>query len=172
MAGTVNVRRWTPLGIVGGVIGIAFGRYAGIMLLIPLAVTGAAWWLYHRLLPADRRPVIPALAVQTGHIVWFALAAFLPGGLAQVAPDVIILGALTVWLGWRISRIAAVVLIVVQVASGAYNLWSLSHVSLMDDAGKALVCHILWRLLAVAALGWFLSGRGAVAQTKVAETFS
>ena len=100
-------------------------------------------------------PVIPALAIQTGHIGWFALALLLPGGLLQAAPDIILLTVLSVWLGWRVSRIAAVVLIVLHLASAAYNAWTLSHVSLMDDAGKALVCHILWRLLAIAALGWF-----------------
>ena len=90
----------------------------------------------------------------------------------QVAPDVILLTGLSLWLGWRVSRIAAVVLIVLQVASAAFNAWNLSHISLMDDAGKALVCHILWRLLAIAALGWFLSGRAAAAQAKVVEEFS
>src|SRR5689334_2030006 len=112
---------WTPLGIVGGVIGIALGRFLGLIFLVPILGFGAAAW-------------------QTGQLVLFAVGAiFIDGGWRLVWIDVVILVAPMVWLYLTDSRLASAALVAVQTFGAGLNIWQFTQTPLLSEGGKGLI---------------------------------
>ncbi len=135
--------------IVAAVIGLLVGTYAGIHLLIPLVASAAAWWLGRRLLPRLDARYLLAAAVQTGHLVWLALGEVMLGIRGPDLLDPIILLIGVAWLVARPGLAPVVVLTIYQSVALAVNAVAFVHLPVGHTLHKALLVHLIWRLLAL-----------------------
>lgn len=136
----------------GAGVAIALGAYSGLHLFLPLAATALAWWAGAKLLPESRRPVLPAAAVQVGHLLWLAFGQMVGRGLDRGVIDLVILAIGVVWLVAR-AGLAPILLLTL------YQAWALvtnGGVFIGAEAGtlahRALLIHLVWRLLALALM--------------------
>jgi hypothetical protein len=135
--------------IVATVIGIAVGVYSGIHLLIPLALSGLGWWAGRKLLP-DRPPdFVAAAAVQAGHLLWIAIGLIVIGALTVDLIDITILLIGVVWLLARPGLAPVVVLTVYQALALLINLFAFLNFPVGSNLHRALLVHLLWRVLAL-----------------------
>ncbi|HKW91296.1 MAG TPA: hypothetical protein VJX92_05305 [Methylomirabilota bacterium] len=148
--------------IIASVIGLAVGAYAGIHLVIPLVASAAAWWLGRALLPRLDERYLIAAAVQAGHLVWLALGQVLLGIRGPDLLDPLILLAGIAWLlAW--PGLAPVVLLTVyQVVALTVNAVTFVRLPVGHTIQKALLVHLLWRLMAL-VLMWRACARRALA---------
>jgi hypothetical protein len=166
----VDLSRLSPLSIAASVGGVALGAYAALDLVLPALFAGVAWFVLHKMGPTAKKPVVPAVAWQLGQFGWFVVGlAFVPAGLMQVGPDVVILGGLLIWLYISLGRIAAWSLIAYQGLSSLLNIWLFLHAPIESSQAKALAVHIVWRVTAICLLVLFIRRQPAAAET--ARTF-
>lgn len=142
--------------ILTALVGIGLGAYSGRHLLIPLAATAALWSAGTRVLPASRRPMLPAAAVQTGHALWLAVGLVGSGVLDVNALDVVILVAGVAWLLWRPGLAPIVLLTGYQCLGLAINGALFLRADLGTVLHRALLIHLVWRVMALVLmwLGW------------------
>ena len=135
--------------IVATVIGIAAGAYSGIHLLIPLVLTGLAWWAARKLLPDRPSDFVAAAAVQAGHLLWIAIGLVVIGALTVDLVDIAILIVGVVWLLTKPGLAAVIVLTVYQAAALLINLAAFVAMPIGENLHRALLIHIIWRVLAL-----------------------
>jgi hypothetical protein len=135
--------------IVAIVVGVAAGVYSGIHLLIPLVLTGLLWWTARRLLPGRPPDFVAAAAVQGGHLLWIAVGLVVIGALTVDLIDIAILLAGVVWLLARPGLAAVIVLTVYQAAALLINLAAFIAMPVGENLHRALLIHIIWRVLAL-----------------------
>jgi hypothetical protein len=159
-------RPHSPLFVVAGYMALALAGFAaGMLLAFPLrenavnvVVLGAgialSWRLARVALPAASRPLVPAVAVQGGHVVWLLFGLLVLGRWLGLA-DVVALLAGLYWLGRRPERWPAIYLVAVH---------SLAALVLLADVAQsqepAEVFPIFLAHAALRALGVFLTLRG------------
>jgi len=146
--------------IVAAVIGLAVGAYAGIHLLVPLVASAAAWWLGRTLLPRLDERYLIAAAVQAGHLVWLALGLVLLGirGPALLDPLILLVGV--AWLLARPGLAPVALLTIYQLVALALNAVTFVELPAGHVLHKALLVHLLWRLMAL-VLMWRAYARSA-----------
>ena len=156
--------------IVAVVVGIVGGLYSGIHLLIPLVLTGAVWWALRRLFPARPADFVAAAAVQIGHLLWFAIALSIMGALTVDLVDIAILLGGSVWLLARPGLAALVVLTTYHALALLLNLAAFLNFPIGHNLHKALLIHILWRVLALVFMwrGWSRARRAAEVLEEIA----
>src|SRR6516164_1011014 len=86
------------LGVVGAVIGALLGRYAGLHMLVPAIGAVIGGILARKLAPARAQPMVPAFAVQVGHLLWLTLGLMLVGRVSLDLLDVALLAGGLTWL--------------------------------------------------------------------------
>lgn len=146
----------SPAAIVGAVLGaiggMALANYTGASLWIPAIASGLLALIF------AKTPLAPprfrgAIAITGGHIVWFIAAAALTGGWAQVGLDIVALG-LACAIAWAVPKPGGAALLgVVQLGSLGYNAYLLFEAGYGSQDHRALVVHVLWRVLALAMIG-------------------
>jgi len=135
--------------IVAILVGIAVGAYSRMHLLIPLALTGLAWWTARTLRP-DRAPdYVAAAAVQAGHLLWIAVGLVVIGALTVDLVDIAILLIGVVWLLLRPGLAPVIVLTIYQALALIINLFAFLSFPIGHNLHRALLVHILWRGLAL-----------------------
>ena len=158
------------LGIGGFLLASVLGRWAGLAALLPLGVAAASYYFLKRVMPPGHPSAAQLAAVQVGHVAWFLLALFIPGGLAQVGLDIVVLGGLLIWFGFTLSRKAAYVMLAVQSLSVLANLATVS--SALEAGTLPLLCvHILLRVAAIYLVASFLIHTRRTKATTQAEVF-
>jgi len=150
--------------VFGWILGAGVGSYSGINLLIPLGITAAAWWAGKRILNSAKLPYLPALAVQTGHLVWLSFGLAFLGVLNLNIIDVVVLVIGIAWLGFRPGLGPVIFLTVFQVLAFGVNVISFIDAAVGSNGHKALVVHMIWRALAL-----FFMWRAYVQAKKVAS---
>lgn len=139
--------------VVGTCIGWGLGVYSGIFLMIPLVATFAIFFAAWKLLPKDKQIVLPALSVQAGHLTWFVIGSFMTRTMGANSLDLLWLLVGLIWLVARPSRGPLWFLSVYQLLSLLLNLYLFAHASVGTTAHKALLVHIVWRILALMLMG-------------------
>lgn len=135
--------------IVATVVGIAAGVYSGIHLLIPLALTGLGWWAARKLLPYRPPDFVAAAAVQAGLLLWIATGLIVIGALTVDLVDIAILLIGVVWLLARPGLAPVIALTVYQSLALLINLFAFLNFPVGDNLHRALLVHLLWRVLAL-----------------------
>jgi hypothetical protein len=135
--------------IVATVIAIAVGVYSGTHLLIPLALTGLAWWAGRKLFPERSRGYVAAAAVQAGHLLWIAVGLVVIGALTVDLVDIAILLVGVAWLLQRPGLAPVIVLTIYQVLALLINLFAFLSFPIGHNLHRALLVHIIWRGLAL-----------------------
>jgi hypothetical protein len=138
-----------PSTIVATVIAIAVGVYSGTHLLIPLALTGLAWWAGRKLFPERSRGYVAAAAVQAGHLLWIAVGLVVIGALTVDLVDIAILLVGVAWLLLRPGLAPVIVLTIYQGLALLINLFAFLSFPIGHNLHRALLVHIIWRGLAL-----------------------
>ena len=139
--------------ILGTIAGLVIGRYSGIFLVIPLLGAVIASWVLRKLLPDAKQNVVPAFAVQSGHFVWLAFGLTLTGQLLTVnSLDLVIYLAGLSWLLLSRQTGPLILLGLYQVVSIVINAIDFSAVEIGTITHKALLVHLVFRILAVVFL--------------------
>ena len=152
----------TALGLLAAAVAVALGAYSGLHLLLPLAATALAWWAGAKLLPESRRAVLPAAAVQVGHLLWLTFGQVVRGGLDAGVIDLLTLTVGVVWLVARPGLAPTLALTLYQSWALVTNGALLVRVDIGTLAHRALLIHVIWRVLALVLLwrAYALSRRG------------
>jgi hypothetical protein len=141
-------------GVFGGLVGAAVGRYSGISLMIPLMGTGLVWWISTKLLDASKKSLVPSLSVNAGHFIWLSVALFVGGSavISQLGLDVVVYAVGLSWLLIRPGAGPIYLLGLLHMAGLVFNSAALSQAAFGTTAHKALVVHLIWRLLALGVM--------------------
>ena len=135
--------------IVATVGGIGVGVYSGMHLLVPLVLTGLAWWAGRKLFPERSRDYVAAAAVQAGHLLWIAVGLIVIGALTVDLVDIAILLVGVAWLLLRPGLAPVIVLTIYQVLALLINLFAFLSFPIGHNLHRALLVHIIWRGLAL-----------------------
>ena len=142
------------VGLLATLVGVGVGVYAGILVIVPVLASLTTAFAAKRLFGDDRQFIVPAVAVQAGHLIWFSAGIVLAGTVNNaVLPDVLVLMAGLIWL------IAApgYVPIAALAAFQAFATWINADALLAAEWGsvshKALLVHLALRFLALTFLG-------------------
>lgn len=142
------------LGVVAWIGGAAVGTYSGINLLIPLAGTGLVWWAGKRYLNETKKPILASLSVNAGHFLWLCIGLATLGatGLAQLGGDIIIYAVGLLWLFLRPGNGPIYLLGIFQIVAVGLIGSAFAETAVGTAAHKALLVHIIWRILAIVFL--------------------
>jgi hypothetical protein len=130
-------------------VGIAVGIYAGTHLLIPLVPTALLWWGAHRLLADRPADFVGAAAVQLGHMLWIGVGLIVIGRLTVDLADIAILLVGSLWLLIRPGLAPVVTLTVYHGAALLLNLAAFLAMPVGYNLHRALLVHLIWRVLAL-----------------------
>ena len=135
--------------IVATVVAIALGVYSGLHLVLPLALTGVAWWAARKRFP-DRAPdYVAAAAMLAGHLLWIGVGLVVIGALTVDLVDIAILLIGVVWLLARPGLAPVIVLTIYQSLALLINLVAFLNFPVGNNLHRALLIHLLWRVLAL-----------------------
>lgn len=135
--------------IVATVVAVALGVYSGLHLVLPLALTGIAWWALRNRFP-DRSPdYVAAAAVLAGHLLWIAVGLVVIGLLTVDLLDIAIMLGGVFWLLLRPGLAPVIALTIYQVLLLLINLLAFLAFPIGHNLHRALLIHIIWRGLAV-----------------------
>lgn len=132
-----------------GAIGLVLGYYVGIHLLIPCLSIAAAAWLLKTYGAPDKRYLIPAIAVQAGQLIWLGIALLALGKLNADMLDIVLLGGCLAWLYANPSLAPLYWLGALQSLAMLINSSRLMDTEIGQADHKALLVHIVLRVLAM-----------------------
>ena len=141
--------RQKALKAVAWLVGASVGYYSGIHLLIPLGITLAVWCIGKKLLRVEKQLYLPAIAVQTGSLLWFLFGLLYLGAFNSGLIDI---GVLVLGLTWLVLKPGfgpILFLTLYQVVGLAGNAVSFAEAAIRTTSHKALLVHIIWRLMAL-----------------------
>lgn len=141
---------------VAGLAAVMFGLYAGSMLLIPLLSAFVIGALYAKFSAAEKQFWQVSIAVQGGHAIWFIVGLASLGVLDANAADPLVLIAGVAWLYFRPGFWPVAVLGILQLLGAAYNTSLVLGTEIGSAENKALLVHIVFRLIAVGAMAYAL----------------
>ena len=141
--------RWSALGIGAAIVGAAIGRYTGST--HPLGGAAAVWAITSRIAEGSTIYVVPAIAEQAGHVIWFLLAFLVLGSDIPQSlwiEELLMTGAL-LWLFLKPSVMPLVLLTAWQSFALLTNLRPSSMQRSGTAAHKALLVHVVFRTIAI-----------------------
>lgn len=146
-----------------GVLGFALGTVltlalgdAALAVIIPGIGIATTWVVGRSRLPRRLQPLVPAIAVQGGHLLWLVQGVLVLRYWDALFLDAIPLAAGLIWLTRRPERKAVVFLLAVHAAGIVLPLARLNRTSAAGDAVFWLGLHILLRLTGsyLTLVGW------------------
>ena len=135
-------------------IGVALWNYAALNFLVPLLLTVTAWAIISKTFPAMLRPLLPALAIQSGQLGNFVLLFLLWNQFDMFFDVLVLLIGLTVLILWP-GRWPVLFLAIYQVLGILINGWAMTEVNLAEGFGQSLVILLVTR---IAALFFLITG--------------
>ena len=149
------------LGWGAAILGLLFGRYTGVNLLIPLVGAAITFYALKKFAPSHKSAWFPAISVQTGHAIWFIVGLAILGQLNANALDPIFLLIGSLWLFLRPGALAVIVLSTLQLLALVYNVYVFAGTAFGTATNGALSVHIAFRALAVGFMvfAWVRSRR-------------
>jgi len=165
-------RRSAPGWVAVGLAALFLGLYGGVVAIIPTAFAVACYMAARIWALPDRRPWLPSLALLAG--LYAALLASYVLAPEQIRAPWLVsaemlgviagMGWLMVHPGWRPAGFLGLIVGVRTIFDG------MAWASMEASPGRALVVHILWRLLVLVALG--IGARIYSRNTETTETLS
>jgi hypothetical protein len=139
------------LQILGTVVGLTIGYYAGMTLLIPAAFAMVIAFALFKVVP-NRKPIILPAAIVGGHVLWMILGCVILGSWTAALPEIVILGGVVIWLIGRPRLIPIAVLAILELIEFCYSAYMFSLQSFGTDLYKARLVHSSLFLVAGASL--------------------
>jgi len=135
---------------IGWIVGGAIGYYTQLNLLIPLGLALLSGWCVNKMIKSPfSKAMIPSFAVQLGQVLWVLLAFLLVGVQVSILLEVVLVTIVLVWLLMRPSLTPVILLSTYQILSFVGNLYQFISVSFGTTEHKALLVHLIIRILAV-----------------------
>ncbi len=123
-------------------------------MVVPLIGAFIAAIAAMKLFSADRRFIVPAFAVQAGHLIWFWAGVLLAGGMnSAILLDVLVLTAGLIWLVAAPGYGPIAALAAFQAFATWVNADALLAAEWASINHKALLVHLALRFLALVFLG-------------------
>jgi hypothetical protein len=138
----------TALRIAGVVVAVAVGSYTGVQLIIPLVATALIWWVGEKLLPQPNQ-FLPAAAVQAGQGLWMILGLFVVDAIGRNLIDVLLVLVGVTWLLAKPGLLPLILLTAYQAVALLVNGVAFVDAEVGTTPHKALLIHVIWRLLAL-----------------------
>jgi hypothetical protein len=156
------VSHFNPKTVAATLVGLAVGAYAGLHLIVPTSFAIALMLIATKLFPENRRRYVNVFSWQAAHALWLCLALLAPAAQAVVVDIVLVSGLLT-WLLMRPGYPPLYALAIYQVVSLYTNCTGLIAAEVSTATHKALLVHVLFRVLALTyiAIALFEMHRGA-----------
>jgi len=157
-------------GIIGLIIGLVLGsffiNYFGFWtVLIPAVGIALIWFIGYKSFKDSRRLFLPSIAIEGGHFLWMLTGSVIifvlnPSQLQELLEinlfglllDIIIFGGLIIWLWLSSDKKSAIANLVFQIISLGANVYTLTELNLDDPFSRAVLLHILLRILAIISL--------------------
>jgi uncharacterized membrane protein len=138
--------------IVGTFAGWGLGMYCGIVVLMLVVTTVVVMLVAKKLLSPDRWSLLPSVGLQGGQIIAIFIGMLVTGKYGADVVDIVwCVGALA-WLIAKPSRAAVWVLAAYQLFALAGNLYLFLHSPVGSAPFRALIVHMLWRVLSLLAM--------------------
>ncbi len=154
-------------GLAGALIGAAIAQYFGLHLLIPVGAAVVVWAIASRASPGRSRPFLAAIAVQGGHVIWFLVGLFAPGGLpASLWIEVGLMTGSLIWLFVRPGFGPVVLLTLWQAFALLVNVQAFVEAVVGTSAHAALLAHVILRVMAI---GLMIIGMRTLRQARAAR---
>jgi hypothetical protein len=147
------------LGVIATVLGALLGKYAGLHMLLPIVGTLLGGLMAKKLARPAAQPMVPAFAVQAGHLLWLAVGLAIVGGLRADLLDVLLLAGGLTWLLIAPGLGPVLLLAIYQSIALIINGWLFALAEVGSTQHRALAVHILLRIL---ALVFLFTGLGKV----------
>ena len=147
------------LGWVAGAIGLGLGRYAGINLIIPGAIAVVGFLLCRWAFPPSKKSAVLPISFQLGQFGWMLLAVMIPGGIQQVALDLVLMAAGMIWLYLSMGRGAAITVIIYNALGLVFYGYELYTQAVVAGGMRGFVVHIAWRIATIILLALFIRER-------------
>jgi len=142
-----------PLAILGWMVGLAAGWYTGLNLVLAVIACVLAFGVAKSVLPATRKPFLPAIAVLAGHALWMLVGGLLLGQVGAVIADVVAFFMGVAWLAIFPGIAGAVVITLGEGICLVVHVYQITNTTFADPTSKGLVAHMLLRGTAI-ALVW------------------
>lgn len=139
------------LAVAGFGLGAALTTWLGydaLAVIVLACGTAFSWLIARTTLPFDRRPLVPSLAVQGGHIIWLLQGVITLGrwgGLFDVVPH----AAGVVWLALRPGSAPAWFLAIFHAVEATLHVLQLGGTADPASAAPWVAAHVALRALAV-----------------------
>jgi hypothetical protein len=154
MAGTNKMSPGRVLGNIAGWLGgWALAQYSGSNLWVPAGTMLVAFLVFAKT-PLRPPHFVPAIAVIVGHLTWFIFGAAFTGMWAPVILDVVLIGAGVAWLWARPGLAPWLAVMGLEIATLVVNVVAILSVAVGSPEHRALVVHVLFRVLALVALAF------------------
>lgn len=155
----------TALRIVGVVVAVAVGSYTGLHWLVPLVATGLIWWAGEKLLSQPNQ-FLPAAAVQAGQGLWMTLGLFVADTIGRNLIEALLLLVGVAWLLAKPGLGPLILLTLYQSVALLVNGVALVDAEVGTTPHKALLIHVIWRVLAL-VLMWQAYAKSKAVATPV-----
>lgn len=139
--------------VVGAFAGWGLGMYCGLIVLMMVVTTVVVMFAASKLLPPDRKNLLQSVGLQGGQIIAIFIGMVATGKYGANLVDIVWCVGGLVWLITRPSRAAIWVLVVYQLVAFAVNLLIFLHSPVSSMPFKAMIVHMLWRVLSLGAMG-------------------
>jgi hypothetical protein len=136
------------------IVGAAVGVYTGANFLIPGVAGAAIWYIGNKTIRPAQPQYMPAITAQGAHLVWLLVGMAITRTWGINLLDVFILTIGLTWLWLRPGVWPVMLLTVFQLLALAVNVALILDMPLGSIGHKALVLHILLRVIALGAM-WY-----------------
>jgi hypothetical protein len=155
--------------IIGGIVTIAayaFGRSFGSVFLWPFFGTLVAWFVAHHLVKTRFQPLVPALAIQGGQLIWLitglTILLFMPpsqlpvivGSVAGLIADGLLMTGFILWIALRPGWLAVSLATLYQAGNLAVHWLNFFNRGVTEIDQKGLVMHMILNALIISCLLW------------------
>lgn len=135
-------------GLLVGCLGFSLGYYAWNHLIVPIFFTFLCAWLISKMMKHNLRPMIPAIAIQFGLIMWILIGSVLTRQFLNLVECVAVLVSLGLLI--KYPKLSVVLFLAIyQAISILMNLYALSFLELGSDPHKGLLTAIFLRILSI-----------------------
>lgn len=145
------------IAVVGGLVGVAVGRLAGLALLIPCVGALVVGVPLYFVTSGRSRQMVPAGALQAGHALWIMVAVIVfanagvpaPLGIAELLIEAVLFFAAAIAVVLYPSLIPVAILTAYQAAALVVNVLTAMEPAVPRELRPSLIVHIFLRIVGV-----------------------
>jgi hypothetical protein len=139
--------------VVAALGGWALGRYCGLIMWMLVVTTVVVLLVAKKWLSSDRQILLQSVSLQGGQVIAIAIGMVSTGQYGANLADIVWCSAGLAWLIAKPSRAAISLLVIYQLIALLGNGVVFLHAPVGSMPFRALIVHMLWRVLSLVAMG-------------------